>query len=365
MAVLWVMLFHFGYFAAGWTGVQIFFVLSGYLITSGLYEQRGRSFLTFTGGFYWRRALRIFPLFYIFLLFVALTYAAAGAPASFPSDWPWLVTYTANFARLRDSDLGYAFGHLWSLALEEQFYLIWPFLVFFLPERALRWTVTSLLLLSPIIRLALFQGMLAVGHDAEYAGKTVYVLPFVQFDAFAAGAMIPLWGIDRMRNAGPWFLAILALTGAAGAAVLVQEYFWGSGAFVASLGYAMFLVQDYGYVWGYSLINVLSMIGIVCALQRWRYFRFLEIRPLVALGRISYGVYVYHIPLLLVGESMMKSQGVGVLGPVRPVFFFLWLLVVVLVSGFSFRWLEMPFLALKHAWPRAAVKSDLPTKFVR
>lgn len=352
IAVLLVMLFHYGYFAGGWVGVQIFFTLSGYLITSILLGDRGSSFSAYAGRFYWRRALRIFPLFYAFLLVAAVAYALSGVPASVPSDWAWLFTFAANFARMRDGDLGPYFVHTWSLAVEEQFYLVWPLLLFFLPPRAFRWTVAGVLVLAPVVRLALFQGLLALGHDMEYAGKAAYVLPLTQFDAFAAGAAIPLWGLDRLRNAGRWFLAASAIAAAAGAGVLVTAHFWGGGAFFPSLGYAMYLRQSHGYVWGYSMLNVLSMLGIVCTLQGLGHGRVLENRLLVGVGKISYGAYVYHLPLLLLGEFLMERLGIDMHGAARPVFFAAWVAMVILVSGASFRWLETPFLKLKGRWQR-------------
>jgi peptidoglycan/LPS O-acetylase OafA/YrhL len=343
------MLFHYGYFAPGWVGVQIFFTLSGYLITRILLEDRGSSFSAYAGRFYRRRALRIFPLLFFYVLVVGLAHALSGAPASFPSDWPWLVTFTANFARMREADLGSYFVHIWSLAVEEQFYLIWPFLLFFLPPQSFRWTVAAFVLLAPVVRLALFQWLVGLGYDQEYAGKAAYVLPFTQFDAFAAGAAIPLWGLDRMRNAGRWFLAALGIAAAAGFGVLVAAHFWSGGAFVGSLGYAHFLVDSHGYVWGYSLLNVLSMLGIICALQRIGPTRWLENAQLVWVGKISYGVYVYHLPVLLLGELLMRWLGIDPHGIARLALFAAWVVAVMLVSGASFRWLETPFLRLKDS----------------
>ena len=350
IAVLLVMLFHYGYLATGWVGVQIFFTLSGYLITSILLENRGATLAAYMGRFYWRRTLRIFPLLYIFLIVVAVVHAGFGAPESFSADWPWLFTFTANFARMREGDIGPYFVHIWSLAVEEQFYLIWPLLLFFLPPRGFRWAVVGILVLSPLVRLSLYQGLLSLGYDAQYAGKAAYVLPFTQFDAFAAGAAIPLWGLNQMRNAGRWFVAVLGITAIGGISVLVLAHFWGGGAFLASLGYAMYMVQSYEYIWGYSLLNMLSMLGIVCTLQGIGPTRVLEKRMLVWVGKISYGVYVYHLPVLLVGEFMVDKLGIALHGTVRLAFFAVWVATVILLSEASFRWLETPFLNLKDYW---------------
>src|SRR6267154_625078 len=89
LAVSLVVLFHFGLFPAGWVGVQIFFVLSGYLITSILLLEKARPFAEYVGRFYWRRSLRIFPLYFAFLAVVLATYVAIGKPESFAADWPF------------------------------------------------------------------------------------------------------------------------------------------------------------------------------------------------------------------------------------------------------------------------------------
>jgi peptidoglycan/LPS O-acetylase OafA/YrhL len=360
IAVMLVMLFHYGYFPAGWIGVQMFFALSGYLITAILLQNRAISFPLYAGQFYLRRALRILPLLYAFLAVAAVLYALSGAPSSFPSDWAWLLSYTGNFARLRHNDLGGGFVHLWSLALEAQFYLVWPLAVFFLPPRALRWAVAGLLVLTPGLRAALFQGLAGIGQDVGYAGKALYVLPFTQLDAFAAGAAIPLWRLDRMRNAGRWFLAAAALAGTAGAGVILKAHYLDGGAFAASLGYAMYLLQSHGYVWGYSLLNLLSVLALVCALQRLGPARALENPLLVRIGEVSYGVYVYHLPLLLAGEFVLERLGVVPDALARPAFFIAWAAAVFLLAEASFRWLETPFLRLKHHGPKRSMAIPRP-----
>lgn len=350
VAVLMVILFHFGYFAPGWIGVQIFFTLSGYLITSILLKSKSSSLPDYFGVFYWHRALRILPVVYVFLVVCGVSYAISGKPPSLPSDSPWLISFTGNFARMRPQDLGAPFVHLWSLAVEQQFYLIWPILIFFLPVRGFRVVVAGILVLTPLVRYVVFQYLIHLDGDASYAGKAAYILPFTQFDAFAAGAAIPLWSIDQMRNAGKWFLLAIAIVGIAGFAVLMSEYTSGRGAIVLSFGYAMFLVQCHGYVWAYTLLNFASMLGIVCALQRVGPVSVLESRPLVWVGKISYGVYVYHLPLLLLCEAMMDRLHIATRGPIRPIFFLVWVGLALFTSDFSFRRLEAPILKLKSYW---------------
>jgi peptidoglycan/LPS O-acetylase OafA/YrhL len=347
IAVGLVMLFHFGYLAIGWVGVQVFFVLSGYLITSILLQTKNKPFTDYIVAFYWNRALRILPLLFAFISISAVAYAFFGVPGTFKADWPWLITFSANFARMRPEDLGFPFVHIWSLAVEQQFYLVWPLVVFFVPPKRFKFVVLAILVVTPLVRLALFELLTHRGFDEQFAGKAVYVLPIAQFDAFAAGAAIPLWSLDRLAHSGRWFLSITAVTAAAGFTILVSEYFGGRGAFVASFGYAMYLLPGREYVWGYSLLNVVFVLGLICALQAIWPTRVLQAKSLVWMGKISYGIYVYHLPLLILGGFIFTKMGMDIHGPLRFVYFVTWVLTVAVVSDQSFRWLETPFLKLK------------------
>jgi peptidoglycan/LPS O-acetylase OafA/YrhL len=361
IAIVMVMCFHYSYFAPGWIGVQLFFTLSGYLITGILLRSRNKRFGIYIGTFFWHRALRILPLVVFFLLVSGVIYLATGVPQSFRSDWPWLLGFLANIARLRPMDVGPAYVHLWSLAIEQQFYLFWPLLIYFMPPAVFRRFVLGLLIFTPLLRLAVFSWAVHLGYDAEMAGKVVYVLPFTQLDAFAAGAAIPVFGLEQLANPGRRLIAAFIATGALGAAVLAAAYYGGQGAFVASLGYAMFLLQSHEYVWGYSMLNLLAMLALICALRRLAWLRFLENAFLTWVGRISFGMYVYHIPLLLLGEAAM-AKAVPHPGPlIRGAFFAVWVLLVLLVSNLSFCWVEAPFLAMKNRGWIANALREAPT----
>jgi peptidoglycan/LPS O-acetylase OafA/YrhL len=111
-AISFVLLFHAGFFLPGWTGVQLFFVLSGFLITDILVRTKTAPIQTYLARFYWRRALRIFPVYFLFLLAMAICVLVLGKPDSYGRDWPFLVTSTTNFGRLRDSESPSGVGRL-------------------------------------------------------------------------------------------------------------------------------------------------------------------------------------------------------------------------------------------------------------
>jgi peptidoglycan/LPS O-acetylase OafA/YrhL len=133
-------LMHLGVFPAGWMGVQVFYVLSGFLITGILLDaKQDSSFSTLLKRFYYRRSLRILPLYLIYLSFILAASYLHRESTNQRSLLPSLLTYTYNIHR--DLHPLESFGlssHLWSLSVEEQFYLIWPLFVFFLSKQHFR-----------------------------------------------------------------------------------------------------------------------------------------------------------------------------------------------------------------------------------
>lgn len=353
IAILLVLLFHSGILLVGWAGVQLFFVLSGYLITRGLIEQKNGSLREYLTGFIWRRSLRIFPLYFFFIAAVAVVFMLTKEPASFKRDWPFLLTYTTNFGRLREIDIDPAFVHLWSLAVEEQFYLIWPLIIWSLTLHAFKRVVLALILLTPGIRLGLFH--LFAEMDQEWIGRSIYSLPISQFDAFATGAAIFLWKPYEWRSALRLATGTIGLTALAGAMALAYQHLCCQNAVKWSFGYPMYLMQANGSVWGYTLLNFASAALIIAAIKGGPANLILESKPAVASGRISYGLYVYHLPMLYL-LNMLPIGG-------WP-WGLLYLAVVFGTAQLSFEYLESPFLRLKRLYSRVAERPTAPLRTV-
>jgi peptidoglycan/LPS O-acetylase OafA/YrhL len=327
VAVLAVVFFHLGLFPVGWIGVQTFFVLSGYLITNILLTAKNVDLSVYLRRFYWRRSLRIFPIYFAFLFVAAVIFAGP-----FKQDWPWLVTYTANFARLREADLSAPFIHLWSLAVEEQFYLIWPIAVFFLNTGSLRRLLLAVLCLAPVSRLVVYGVFNEFSPD--WVGRTIYGLPTSQADAFAAGALLVLL---KFKHVTRWFGCVASLTLVCGAAVLAHQHFAYRSAIKWTFGYAMFLLQGGGFVWAYSLLNITSALGIAWAIERSP--AALTAFPIRRIGTVSYGIYVYHLPLLILCGTFVAVRGILMV----PIY----LTITYVIAEISYRYLETPFLRLK------------------
>jgi peptidoglycan/LPS O-acetylase OafA/YrhL len=195
--------------------------------------------------------------------------------------------------------------------------------------------IVLILLLAPAGRVAVYLAFDA--NATDWLGRTIYGLPTSQIDAFAAGAAIVFWRADR---AWRWGFLSLGVGLLAGASVLVHQHLAYHAAMKWTFGYAMFLMQDGGFAWGYSSINIIAALGIAAAVKSPP--RLLQSAPIIRIGTISYGIYIYHLPLLLAFERFNLP-----LGPWLPAYFGL----VYVLAELSYRFLETPFLRLKDKQP--------------
>ena len=169
--------------STGWIGVQLFFVLSGFLITGILLDSKGKR--EFFRSFYIRRALRILPpYFFVVGLMVVLAATISWSPewsrAVLAHQWSYWF-YVSNW--IQPFNLGIpGFSHLWSLAVEEQFYLLWPLVAWLLPRHRFRTACVGLIVVTPLIRL----GLRLVGLPEA----TAYMFTVARWDALAAGALV-------------------------------------------------------------------------------------------------------------------------------------------------------------------------------
>jgi peptidoglycan/LPS O-acetylase OafA/YrhL len=275
----------------GWIGVQLFFVLSGFLITGILLDTRHAQ--VYYRSFFVRRVLRIFPLYYgVLLLAFVLVPLLLPVPVAYGRHQFWLWTYLANFA-MPFGKGEQAFSHFWSLCVEEQFYLVWPFLV---RRGGLRGTlIASVAVVAGAIATRVLVRHLLPGTPGLEAA---YVFTPARADALAMGALaavaIRAPGLaGRLRAVRPDALL------AAGALVLAAGLLAGR---LARLGTVM-------QIGGYTAIALGFALMLLAALDPGtRYARFLSLAPLCRCGVYSYGMYVFHAPLhLFVGMPLLAS----------------------------------------------------------
>jgi len=284
-------------FGAGWSGVDLFFVLSGFLITGILCDtKQSRAYFS---SFYLRRLLRIFPLYYGFLFGLLILLPLIWKPSS--QTWQllqekqaWYWSYLSNWLCAIKGDFKLMpAGYTWSLAVEEQFYLFWPFVVYLLSRRALLVSCACLLLLSVTARFVLA----AFGVPAT----SLYVVPCTHLDPLLVGALLAL----AFRTPG-WMpkhlllFPVVALLSVAGVVVLFSIQgklkFWEVR--TATLG-ILLLSLVFGYVLYAALISRKSSL----------LYRVLTAVPLRSFGRYSYAIYLFHPPI---GDALA-----GYFNPIR------------------------------------------------
>jgi peptidoglycan/LPS O-acetylase OafA/YrhL len=333
LCMLLVILHHQQVIGFGWVGVQVFFVLSGYLITRLLWRDRQTAFGPYLRGFWGRRVLRTFPLYFGFLAVLAAGVLAGKLGAGVKSALPFLATYSYNFLwSVKASPPSYYFGHLWTLCVEEQFYLLWPLLIYAVRSGGLRRLLIAVVMAGPLVRLA---ELLILRHPALPPERNLtvamYNLTPTYFDAFAAGAYVAIFPVRRPL-AG--FLAALALT------VVTLAVVFGAGLDVRDPG-------GFGpggtVVWGFSLLSVMAALLIQCLAEGRLAPGFFDLRVLRYLGTITYGLYVFHFPV---------QWGIDGLMPQQPVVVRLLLecALTVALAAASFHLWERPFLVLKDRW---------------
>ncbi len=269
---------------AGWAGVDLFLVLSGFLITGILLDARGgagyfRAFLT-------RRVLRIFPLHYAYLavLFLAVPLLLPAVDVRRESQgWLWAYAGNVLFAREGGFHASPWAAHFWSLAVEEQFYLVWPVVVLLLTPRRLAVACAALVAGAFALRLGI--------HRTTFNATAAYVLTPARMDALAAGALVAVaarvpgwWG--RARAAAPWVLG--ASSAAVAAAWILQGGFFGGDPVVQVWAFGPLAL-------GFAAVLVLAVDGTGPTRLR----RVLGARWLRVAGAYSYGLYVLHYPIFL------------------------------------------------------------------
>lgn len=340
-----VIVYHHGLFSFGWVGVQLFFVLSGYLITKNLIRDQGQPARTYFFQFYRRRVLRIFPIYYAYLALLAGLALVSSKASIFWSYWHYLVTYTYNFSTLAsDWEFSRWFGHFWSLCVEEQFYLVWPFVVYWLTSARLKRAIVVMIVLAPVCRA--MTAIVLEGHLRSYLiGNTVYGLPFSHMDGFAFGAMVVLLrSSERIRRPLALMLGLSALTAVLGLLNLRSLLLEGSLSTtraLTSLGYPLAHTGNGLHVWGYTVLNATSAAVVLCAVRNK--LAWLGHPWLAYIGRTSYGAYVVHWAVIMLVARLFGRELNQLTTSQRLVHLAIGLPLILLVAGASHRWFESRF----------------------
>jgi len=309
----------------GFLGVDMFFVLSGFLIVTLLLRERERTGTISLRDFYMRRTLRIFPIYYLLVLGVGALILAGAANAERASTYwhelPYLLTYSANFIRIDTVNLAI----VWSLCMEEQFYLTWPWVERYVPRRAAWCVLAGLIGVNQLINFGLLDPWIAgLGLSTDLSMLDATFTP-IALGVVLAHALHHRRSFTALHGVlgRPW--AVPALLVALVLAVAVP-----SGDIS---GLPRLLIQ----------LSMVLLLGSLVIREDHVLRRPLQIAPMARLGAISYGLYLYHLWGFHVARAVAKRVGIDSWWIVM----ILALVAAVVISELSFRFVEAWFLRLK------------------
>jgi peptidoglycan/LPS O-acetylase OafA/YrhL len=299
-------------FGFAWVAVQMFFVQSGYLITKILLDKKSLSFAPFIKIFYWNRALRIFPAYFLYLFLLSLIFLLVAIPQGFLKVLPYLLTYTYNFTRFDPTvEFHPFFVHLWSLCVEEQFYLLWPFLIFFLNQRAIKYLIFFLLVACPFLRLGL--GVLLPStnvFDDMQIGEAIYGFTLSHLDAFASGAALAIFNlqpiIKHLKVISVALLTFIVLVLLMNQLSLAEH----PGNHWSGLGLPLASLKNYQHVWSYTLVNI-GFAVLTLNLLSANYRGMFNNRFFVFVGKFAYSTYIIHFFIIAAIVKIAPTLPIG------------------------------------------------------
>ena len=338
LAILLVVVYHnFGFinvFFFGWLGVDLFFVLSGFLITDILLKTLGRK--DYLKNFYIRRMLRIFPLYYLCLILFLIILPRLNLQFDvkyYTDNQLWLWTYLQNWLyTFKDPGQTNTLNHLWSLAVEEQFYLLWPLVILLIKKPKYLLIFISVLLVGVLgLRLWIWTNQIA---DLAYFN----LYTFTRIDGICIGCMIAL--LQRInKNFLSRYTTIIVL-------------------FFAGINFAFFFINrssqftfPYLALVGYTTFAMMFGLLVNEAVTReTKLFNLLfNIRILKFFGKISYGFYILHWPVFILLSPFLSTWVSKFLNGSQLQFTvsLLATIAAVALSWLSYQYYEKYFLKLK------------------
>ena len=311
-------------FVPGRSGVDLFFVLSGFLITSILIEKRGAP--NYYSAFYVRRALRILPIYVVMVALLVAGRSQGWVPSLFGGEFPvWsYFFFLQNFAMAGTDSYGPWFmSATWSLAIEEQYYLAFPFVVAFVSKRALPKVLIAILVIAPLLRIWSYS------HTGSYMPS--YVLTSHRADTLAIGALIA-WAFSEETVKAYVFKNVRLVRWALLALIVVAPLLW------AGRGETFPMRMAY---WGHTYLTLLYGSIVLFVLTHTNARELWPLRSRLAFGvaTISYTLYLVHQPV----QGLIEAIGGQDFGAGWAVIAFC---VSVSVSALSYFAIERPCLRL-------------------
>lgn len=331
IGALMILLYHWPYkhfdISHGWEFMQMFFVMSGYLITAVLLEEKKHfEFKEYAGRFYLKRSLRLFPLYFGYLfvafLFYIITKYSSITDFVIASDvvkhWLYLITYTFNWMNIVNFFNGWDYSteiwstHLWTLSMEEQFYLVFPFFAFYLSNNQLKKLAFFCIVGACIFRIVSFEWYKIIHPgDPSWAVQNLVRIPFAQMDSFAFGACIALFRLNFIKNAGKWLVIISAILISVYAINMLYVYYvQGENYYHITYGKKMaeaWMAHNYLFSYIITLVNLWCAVLLLYLSRQKTPNIILEWKPLTFIGSLSYGFYLIHLPILHLLYMIIKK----------------------------------------------------------
>jgi len=316
----------------GLLGVRLFFVLSGFLITGILLQSRKTSEKRTTTTrifaarqFYIRRILRIFPIYYAVII-IALICGVSVAQR----DWFWLITYTYNIHICIQGWMPAYFAHFWTLAVEEQFYIVWPWIVLFVPRKLLIPLVACIICLGPLYRLYAYLHL--------YNGVVYYCFTFSSLDALGIGSLLAIARAhdsfkDKLTRISTFYILPLAIFTALALKLMAAQR-------LVKILHMMFFEFSVSIVFSCIIWSAANRIGGIGRIV-------METKVLMYLGKISYGIYIYHelVPHLIL--PCLQFLGINI-EPKGLLEFCILTVTTILIASASWHLFESPINRLKR-----------------
>ncbi len=329
----------------GGFGLDLFFVLSGFLITSILFNAKDSAGndhpLVIIKNFFVRRALRIFPIYYLLIGVLCL--------ANYPGikeHIGYYLTYTINLFCFR-THTWTSFSHTWTLDVEEQFYLLWPWFIIFINERYFKYVAAA----------AIAIGIVSSYYAMSVEGRIGPLLVFNSLDAFAIGGLYAWARRDAVRL-GKFEKGLIPFV----IASTVFYFGWKIALFNNSADqYWLFVLKTASII-----ISLWLIIRVVNNRSKWIGKYFLESRFLNFIGRISYGLYLYHYVYIngycgavnaFIYNRTLPYPQLNKIVHDHHVDYWIQVAIMILISALSFKLIEEPLLRLKTRFTYSREKS--------
>ncbi|MBK6383491.1 MAG: acyltransferase [Chitinophagaceae bacterium] len=338
LAILLVVVYHnFGFinvFFFGWLGVDLFFVLSGFLITDILLKTLHQK--DYLKKFYMRRVLRIFPLYYLCLILFLLIIPQLNIAFDikyYTDNQVWLWTYLQNWLYIfKNPDQTNTLNHLWSLAVEEQFYLLWPLVILVIRKPKHLLLFISLLLVAVLgLRLWIWTNQVA---DLAYFN----LYTFTRIDGICIGCMVALLlRINKGFLSRYTSLIVLFFAALNFAFFFINRRYNFSFPYLALAGYTTFAMM-FGLLINEAVTGKTKLINFVFNISLLKFF-----------GKISYGFYIFHWPVyILLGPYLFSRVSKFASGSsLQFTVSVIATLAAVGISWLSYQYYEKRFLKLK------------------